>query len=141
MNDNFVKNRILYIAMVVLTIILGLASRILSDQLPIFVSSHFGDALWAAMIYFGLRTFFVKGSLPFAALVALLFCFGIEFSQMYQADWINEIRRTLPGSLILGRGFLPIDLLRYSVGIGISFLLDHYFLKDLLFRPETAKKA
>ncbi|MGG1690508.1 DUF2809 domain-containing protein [Heyndrickxia ginsengihumi] len=31
---------------------------------------------------------------PIAILLSFLFSFGIEFSQLYQADWLNQIRRT-----------------------------------------------
>ena len=135
------KSRFLYAGAVVLTIILGLCSRKFSAQLPAFVSAHFGDALWAAMVYFGIRALLVKRSLPFAALAALLFCFVIEFSQLYQAGWINEIRQTLAGSLILGKGFLPIDLIRYSVGVGIAFLLDFFLLRKVFSSTRPAGKV
>nr|WP_102716232.1 DUF2809 domain-containing protein [Paenibacillus castaneae] len=106
--------------------LLGLGSRAFADSLPVFVANHFGDALWAAMIYLGVRTIWVHMSLMRAVLISAIFCYGIEFSQLYQADWINSIRRTLLGSLILGSSYVTIDLVRYTVGIGIAFLIDRY---------------
>ena len=53
-------------------------------------------------------------------LAALAFSFAIEFSQLYQADWINALRRTTLGGLILGYGFLWSDLVCYTVGILIG---------------------
>lgn len=67
-----------------------------------------------------------KKSLAWAVGWSVVFCFGIEFSQLYQADWIVEIRRTVIGSLILGRGFLTIDLCRYVIGIAIAYGVDKY---------------
>ncbi len=55
---------------------------------------------------------------------SVLFCFAIEFSQMYQAPWINHIRATTLGGLVLGKGFLTVDLIRYTVGIVVSWVLD-----------------
>lgn len=48
----------------------------------------------------------------------------MEFSQLYQGDWINTIRDTSLGALILGKGFLGVDLIRYSIGIVIAYVID-----------------
>lgn len=61
-------------------------------------------------------------------MLAFLFSFFIEFSQLYQADWINQIRATTLGGLVLGYGFLYADLVSYSIGISAAFALD-YILK------------
>ncbi len=58
---------------------------------------------------------------------ALSFAYLIEVSQLYQANWIVAIRNTTLGSLVLGHGFLWSDLVCYTVGIGLAFLLDRYF--------------
>ncbi|ADU29449.1 DUF2809 domain-containing protein [Evansella cellulosilytica] len=121
--------RYLYIVLVVFTMLLGLASRKYSDLLTLFLAENAGDALWAMMIYFGFRFLLVKKSLITAILLSLLFCFGIEFSQLYQAEWINEIRSTVLGALILGKGFLIVDLFRYATGIGIAAIIDKGILK------------
>lgn len=118
-----------YFIVLVLTILLGLASRRYSELLPSFVAVNAGDMLWAMMVYFGFRFLFVRKSLFIAFLLSILFSFGIEFSQLYQEDWINQIRNTLLGALILGRGFLFVDLVRYSIGIVIVTLLDWLFRK------------
>ncbi len=118
------KKRAVYLVVVLVAILLGLGSRAFSSRLPEFVASHFGDALWACMIYFGLRMLWVDRQLSVALWGSLLFCFAIEFSQMYQAPWINHIRATTLGGLVLGRGFLTADLIRYTVGIAVSWALD-----------------
>ncbi|WP_226001156.1 DUF2809 domain-containing protein [Paenibacillus sp. BJ-4] len=118
------KKRAGYLVAILVVIVLGLGSRIFSSRLPEFVASHFGDALWACMIYFGLRMLWVDRQLSVALWGSLLFCFAIEFSQMYQAPWINHIRTTTLGGLVLGKGFLTADLIRYTVGIAISWVLD-----------------
>ncbi|MBO3283796.1 DUF2809 domain-containing protein [Paenibacillus sp. FSL M8-0228] len=118
------KARAAYLVAVLATILLGLGSRVFSSRLPEFVANHFGDALWACMIYFGLRMLWVNRQLSVALWGSLLFCFAIEFSQMYQAPWINHIRATTLGGLVLGKGFLAADLIRYTVGIVVSWTLD-----------------
>ena len=124
LNHNYQKVRIAYGIAIVITIILGLASRKYDYLLPSFVSQNTGDALWAMMVYFGIRFLLVRGSKGIAIILSLLFSFGIEFSQLYQAEWINQVRGHFLGGLILGKGFLLIDLIRYTVGIIIAVILD-----------------
>lgn len=120
--------RIAYILAVFITILLDLASRKFSDLLLLFVAENGGNLLWAMMVYFGFRYLLVRKSLLTAILLSFSFSFGIEFSQLYQADWINQIRGTLLGALILGQGFLTVDLIRYASGIMIATVLDKMML-------------
>jgi len=118
------KDRFIYLGAAGLLIVLGLAARACSENLPGFIAAHAGDALWAAMVYFGFRALFVRRGRLWAFFAALCFSFAIEFSQLYQAEWINEVRGTVLGALVLGRGFLAIDLVRYFVGCAIFFAAD-----------------
>ena len=76
------------------------------------------------MVYFGFRFLLVRKSQLQPSTLSFLFSFGIEFSQLYQEDWINQIRGSLLGALILGKGFLTVDLIRYTAGIIIASVLD-----------------
>jgi Protein of unknown function (DUF2809) len=67
--------------------------------------------------------------LPRAALwqVALGVCLAtcaIEFLQLYQPDWLQALRRTLPGRLVLGNQFSWADFPAYVVGslAGVGWL-------------------
>ncbi|MGQ7887928.1 ribosomal maturation YjgA family protein [Paenibacillus sp. WC2504] len=115
-----------YAAAIVVTIVLGLSSRRFPNVFPDIIAVNAGDILWASMIYFGFRFICTKRSLAWAVGWSVIFCFGIEFSQLYQAEWIVAVRRTVVGSLILGRGFLTIDLARYVIGIAAAWLFDKY---------------
>jgi hypothetical protein len=46
---------------------------------------------------------------------------------------MNQIRGTLLGALILGKGFLLVDLFRYGAGIILASVLDK---AALLFRQQ-----
>jgi hypothetical protein len=127
-NQSYRSMRISYLIAIVITILLGLASRKYSDLLLLFVAQNAGDAFWAMMVYFGVRFLLVRKSLITAIGLSFLFCFGIEFSQLYQEDWINQLRGTLLGALILGKGFLTVDLIRYTVGIMVATFLDRVTL-------------
>lgn len=128
-NLQYRKIRVTYLIAIVITISLGLASRNWSTLLPSFVAQNAGDILWAMMVYFGFRLLLVGKSVLTAIWLSLLFSFGIEFSQLYQEDWINQIRGTTLGALILGKGFLVEDLVRYTAGIIIATVLDTAAIK------------
>ena len=113
------RPRITYIILVLATIAAGLLSRHFGF-IPLFI----GDILWALMVYFILRFLFISKPLKFIIITSLLFCYAIEFSQLYQAPWINDLRHTLFGRLVLGAGFLWSDLLCYTVGVGIGVVLE-----------------
>lgn len=123
--------RITYLALTFLMIVLGLASRKYDYLLIEFVANNAGDTLWAAMVYFGARFIFVTKPPLISLSISLIFCFGIEFSQLYEGQWINSIRQNTIGALIFGRGFLIEDLWRYTLGVGIAYLLDALWNKFL----------
>lgn len=79
-----------------------------------------GDALWALMVYFIFGFIFNKKSVLVIALLSIGFSFGIEISQLYHAAWIDAIRATPIGGLVLGFGFLWSDLLCYTVGVSVG---------------------
>ncbi len=83
-----------------------------------------GDALWAMMIFFILRFLFINVSIRTIVLFSLLICCLVEVSQLYQEEWINNLRQTILGRLILGQGFLWSDLLAYAVGIFVGCLIE-----------------
>lgn len=120
------KKRGIYFFMVVLTIGLGLASRKFIFVFPDSIAPYIGDTLWAMMVYFGFRFLHPNGTLIKSLLLAFIFSYLIEFSQLYQADWINQIRASTLGGLVLGYGFLIQDLVSYAIGILIGFCLDYH---------------
>ena len=132
MTKRIISNRIFYLLVIMTLILLGLASRKYTSLLPTFLADNAGDVLWAMMVYFGCRFLFLKHSLLSAVLISILFSFGIEFSQLYQADWILHLCQTTIGALILGKGFLAVDLIRYLTGISIAYLLDRLTIGNRL---------
>jgi hypothetical protein len=118
------KNRFSYFVIVVSVIILGILSRKI-EGIPTF----FGDTLYAVMVYFGLRMLFINNNFVMTMVLALVFCFCIEFLQLYRAEWILAIRRTTLGHHALGQGFIWSDLVYYTLGIIIAFLINFNLVK------------
>ena len=102
---------------IALTLIpIGLATRQYGNE---WMKLYVGDVLWAAMIYWGFKFLFAQEPKR-TAFYALIFCFLIEFSQLYHAPWIDQIRNNRLGGLVLGFGFLWSDLVCYLVGVFLS---------------------
>lgn len=116
--------RIRYLIITFIVMIMGLLSRKFMFIFPKAIAPFVGDMLWAMMIYFGFRFVFLKLKIKENFILSIIFCFGIEISQLYQANWINAIRNTTLGGLVLGHGFLWMDLISYSLGIVIALLID-----------------
>jgi len=77
-------------------------------------------------------------------LVALLISFVVEFSQLIQIPWLNAIRQTTVGHLILGTTFVPMDLLAYCVGafwaLGVDAMVFPALHKDIVNRWVNARR-
>lgn len=103
--------------------ILGLASRSDKIVLPEFVATYAGDTLWALLVYWLVRALAPSSPILRSAIVALSFSFFIELSQLYHAPWIDGIRATTFGGLVLGFGFKFSDLVCYLAGVCIGYVL------------------
>lgn len=115
--------RIHYICLILITICLGLASRKLFSPTS-WGFLYLGDILWSALFFFIFRFLFINKTLFFNSLITIIWCFTIEFSQLYQNPWINNIRTTTLGALFLGSGFLWSDLVCYVLGIGLGLIIE-----------------
>ncbi len=80
------------------------------------------------MIYFIVRFLLIESPSKNIAILSISICYTIEFLQLYQAEWIFEIRNTTFGHLVLGQGFLWSDLLAYTLGILISYFFEKIVL-------------
>lgn len=123
------RNRMLYLLFTGLVIFSGLLARKIAYQLPGLLNLYLGDALWALMVFLITGFFLTRVPTLQIALMALCFCFLIEISQLYHADWIDAIRQTRLGALILGFGFLWSDLLAYTLGITAGCVFEKLFLQ------------
>ncbi|MCI9844646.1 DUF2809 domain-containing protein [Flavobacterium pectinovorum] len=120
--------RIRYFILFILIIFLGIISRKID-----FVPLCFGDFLYAVMIYILTRIFLIQHKPIQIAILSLLICYGIEFFQLYQADWIIAVRKTLLGRYVLGQGFLWTDIIAYTFGITFTFITEKIILKNYIY--------
>ena len=121
-------NRLHYFAITLITLFIGLMSRRYTVGGD-FIHDYVGDAIWAGMIYFGFRFLLPLNTIKSAVISALFFCYFIEITQFNQSDWLNDLRHTTLGGLILGFDFLWSDILMYTIGIFATALLNNQLIK------------
>ena len=121
-------NRLHYFITVGVTMLVGFLSRRFTEGGD-FIHDYVGDAIWAGMIYLGFRFLQPSKPLIFALIAALVFCYAIEISQLNQSDWLNQLRSTTLGGLILGFGFLWSDFVMYTLGICGTAFVDNWWVK------------
>jgi hypothetical protein len=115
---------LLWIDLIVLAVVLGIGSRRYAYALPAFIAAYAGDTLWATAAFLGIGLILPGASTWRVALLAMAFSVLIEVSQLYHAPWIDSIRHTTIGGLVLGFSFVWSDLACYAVGIGIGVLTE-----------------
>jgi hypothetical protein len=128
------RSRFIYALIIAAVITLGLASRtqLLKSSLPLFVSAYAGDTFYALMVFFGFGFLWPKLSTWRVAALAFGFSLFIELSQLYHAPWMDALRRTRIGGLVLGFGFLWSDLLCYAAGVAVGVMLELSMPKNRL---------
>ena len=109
-----------------MTVFLGIGSRRFGHSLPDFVAAYAGDTLWALAAFLGFGLILPRASTWRVALLAMSFSAMIEVSQLYHAPWIDSIRGTTLGGLVLGYGFVWSDLACYAVGVGLGVLVEFW---------------
>jgi hypothetical protein len=69
------------------------------------------------MVFCFWRILLVNRPLKVVAAVALVHSFVVEFSQLLTIPRLVSFRRTFLGHMMLGQGFLWIDLIAYTIGV------------------------
>ena len=118
------RNRLWYFVAGCLVVALGLSSRRYAALLPEILARYTGDTLYATMTFVGIGFLFPRWRSLRVAVVSLIFCYAIELSQLYHAPWIDYMRHTRVGGLVLGFGFLWSDLLCYAAGVVLGLLVE-----------------
>ncbi len=120
------RSRVKLFFLLLLVVAAGLFSRSEhASVLPVFLQTYAGDILWALALYIVLAFVSPSAGSKELLMLSVIIAFAVEFSQLYQAEWINSVRHTRAGGLLLGYGFKWSDLLCYSSGILLCFVIDN----------------
>ena len=136
------RNRLLYLLLIGVTIILGLASRRVDRFLPGVLHKNTGDALWAVMAFWIWALLLSRRSTLFVACATGAFSLFIECFKFVQAPWLETIRATTIGRLIFGYSFSWSNLLCYLIGIVVAAMIDQGLMRyDLRNIPPILAKS
>ena len=120
------RSRLFLVIAIIVTVALGLVSRRVPELFPALLGKYPGDALWSLVVYWGIAWLIPNASIKKVAVLALLVSYADEISQLYQAPWLNAIRRTTLGHLVLGSAFSWLDMLAYTIGIAAGAAIDYF---------------
>jgi hypothetical protein len=119
------RNPLAWLVLIALAVCSGIGSRRFAPYLPGVVAAYAGDTLWALVAFLGIGLALPRASSWTIGLLAMAFSVLIEVSQLYHAPWIDSIRHTTLGGLILGYGFLWGDLACYAMGVGLGVVIEY----------------
>jgi hypothetical protein len=117
------RKRVRYLVLAMGTIAVGLMVHLGGSFLPPVFRDILGDALWAMMIVWWMGVAAPQLPLRTRGLAALAVCVAVELSQRYHTPFLDALRATLPGHLVLGSGYDPRDFLGYTAGVVVAVVL------------------
>lgn len=118
------RRRTTYAVLTVLTIAAGVVLRRVHLGLPFWLVKYGGSALWAVMVYWVFAALKPAWDPEVLGVVSALFAAMVEFFKLYDAHALDAFRRTLAGTLLLGRYFSWRDIAVYWVAIALIAALD-----------------
>lgn len=108
------------------TVAAGLLSRAIA--LPGILREQTGDALYATATWWLLALLWPGARASTLAAAAFAFASAVEASQQLHFGWLDALRATTPGRLLLGQGFQWADVVAYAVGTAIAVGADRLIM-------------
>jgi Protein of unknown function (DUF2809) len=125
------------LALLLITIPIGLAVRLLPLNLPWFLYKYLGSLLWAVALYWFLATLLPKLRPPTLAALAIVIATLLELSRLVPIAPIDAFRLTFAGKILLGRYFSLKNIAAYILAITITAMLDHFLIAPSRQNPDT----
>ncbi len=121
------KYRNIIFISLILTVTLGLATKfyegMFAEWLNNSFSSIFYEACWILLVIL-IRPQLPPGLVAFWVFIVTSF---LEFLQLWKQPFLQAIRATLIGRLLLGNTFVWWDFLYYILGCTLTWILLRYF--------------
>jgi hypothetical protein len=111
------------------TVVCGLLVRFAPLGLPWFFVNYGGSTLWAVMVYWVLVLAWPRSRPYSLAWVAGGIALLVELQRLLHATWLDAIRDSLPGILLLGRHFSVWDIVAYWLAIAAVALFDGFVIR------------
>ncbi len=111
----------------IVVIAVGLATRLPGIEWSPVVGKYLGSVLWGAMVYCLVGLLRPGWQTIALMLVASCIAVGVEVSQLWHTPWLDALRQTRLGVLLIGRYFAWADILAYLAGIAAAAGVDRLF--------------
>jgi hypothetical protein len=112
------------LVLLLITIPIGLAVRLLPLGLPWFLYKYLGSTLWAVALYWFLAAILPKLRPPAIATIAIIIATLLELSRLIPIAPIDAFRLTFAGKILLGRYFSVKNIAAYILAIAFIAALD-----------------
>ena len=123
--------------LLLITIPIGLAVRLLPLGLPWFLYKYAGSVLWAVALYWFLATLLPKLRPIAVATIAIIIATLLELSRLIPIAPIDAFRLTFAGKILLGRYFSVKNIAAYILAIALIATADHFFLARYQQNPDN----
>jgi hypothetical protein len=120
------RRSITILILLLLTIPIGLAVRLLPLGLPWFLYKYLGSTLWAVALYWFLAAILPKLRPIAVATFAILIATLLELSRLLPIPPIDTFRLTFAGKILLGRYFSVKNIAAYILAIALVAALDSF---------------
>ena len=121
-SHSFFKYRIILLINIILIIPLGYTVRFSHGIAPEWINDCLGSLAYEIFWILFFLFLYPQASLIWTAVGVCLFSCGLEFLQLWQPPWLQALRATLPGRLVLGNTFTWSDFPPYFVGSFLGWL-------------------
>jgi hypothetical protein len=132
-----IRRSIFCAVLLLITIPIGLAVRLLPLNLPWFLYKYLGSILWAVALYWFLATLLPKLRPQAIAALAITIATLLELSRLVPIAPIDAFRLTFAGKILLGRYFSIKNIAAYILAIALTAMLDNSLVTR--YRPQSSK--
>jgi hypothetical protein len=122
---NKMHRSITALILLLITIPIGLAVRLLPLHLPWFLYKYLGSTLWAIALYWFLAALLPKLRPIIVAPIAITIATLVELSRLIPIAPIDAFRLTFAGKILLGRYFSIKNIIAYALAIAFTTALDN----------------
>jgi len=109
-----------------LALLLAIAAGLLSRRWPLPgpLAEYTGDALWATAARLLGACLWPRARGATLTAFAFALAAAVECSQLLHTNWLDELRATTPGHLLLGQGLHWPDFVAYAAGALLGWPVD-----------------
>jgi Protein of unknown function (DUF2809) len=121
----YLRHRLLFLINILAIVPLGYVVRF-NRILPEFISDAGGGIAYELFFILLVLAIAPRSNIRLTVISVCLATCAFEFLQLYQPPWLQAIRATLPGRLILGTTFSWLDFPPYFIGSSLGLLWAYY---------------